>query len=292
MSDVQQLLKSQNQLGEGTLWEPREKVLYWVDWGGGPIHRYDPATAEVETFEVDRPIVALGRREQGGLLTIARTGLDFWDPETGEFTPFVGQPEPDRSELCYNDAVVDQQGRLLVGTFNWPDVQEPDGSLWRVDPDGSLHRLDTGYATSNGLGLSPDGGTLYHAVTQHNHILAYDYDHATGTTSNRRVFVQVPAEEGLPDGLIVDAEGYVWCAFWDGWKLRRYDPDGTLEREYEFPVQLVICPGFGGDDLDELYVTTSWWGFEEEQRKEQPLAGDLFLIKPGVKGRLEFPFKG
>jgi sugar lactone lactonase YvrE len=292
VSELQHLLPVQNQLGESPIWQPGEKALYWVDWGGNPIYRYEPATGRYQAFEVDRPVTALARRAAGSLVAISYRSLDIWDHATNEFTPVVGLADPERPQIIYNDAVVDRQGRLLVGTLNWDDPWAPEGSLYRLDPDGSLHQIGTGYATPNGLGLSPDGETLYLTDMRHRQILVYDYDTAAGTIHNRRLFVDVPEEQGMADGLIVDADGYIWSAHWEGWKLTRYDPQGKVEREIKFPVQLVICCAFGGDDLDDLYVTTAWWGFEEEQRKAQPKAGDLFRIKLDVKGLVEPAFKG
>lgn len=292
MSELEHLLPVQNQLGESPIWAPEEGALYWVDWGGNPIYRYEPATGQLQTFELDRPVTALARRAGGGWVAIARTDMSFWEPQTNQFSLIAGQPEPDKPQICYNDSVVDRQGRLLVGTFNWDDVEAPDSSLYRLDPDGSLHQLETGFATANGLGISPNGETLYLTDMRHHQILAYDYDTEAGTLGQRRIFAHVPPEEGLPDGLIVDSEGFVWSARWDGWKLVRYDPEGTVEREIRFPVQLVICCAFGGDNLSDLYVTTAWWGFEQEQRAQQPWAGDLFRLKLGVRGLVESAFKG
>ena len=164
--------------------------------------------------------------------------------------------------------------------------------LYRLDPDGSLHKLDTGYATANGIGVSPDGRTVYVADQRHRQIIVLDYDTVTGTTSNRRVFARIPDDEGMPDGLIVDAEGFVWNGHWAGWKLTRYDPAGKIERQIRFPVQHVISFAFGGKDLDELFVTTAWWGFSDEERKQQPWAGDLFRVNTGVKGLVEPAFAG
>ena len=186
----------------------------------------------------------------------------------------------------------DRQGRLLVGTVNTEDPFLPEGSLYRLDPDGSLHELDTGYATANGIGLSPDGRTVYVADQRHRQIMVLDYDPATGTTSRRRLFARVPDDQGMPDGLIVDAEGFVWSGHWDGWRLTRYDPDGQIERQVRFPVNHVISFAFGGSDLDELYVTTSCWGFTEVERQAMPLAGDLFRLRPGVRGLIEPAFAG
>jgi sugar lactone lactonase YvrE len=244
------------------------------------------------TFPVNLPVTALARRAAGGWVAIAQKGLYAWDPKTNEYNLLVGQPEPDKLEICYNDAAVDRQGRLLVGTVNMQDPFTPDGSVFRLDPDGSLHKIDTGYATANGIGFSPDGGTVYVTDERGHQIIVLDYDTVSGTTRNRRVFARVPDEEGMPDGLIVDAEGFIWSGHWGGWRLTRYDPDGKIERQIRFPVEHVISFAFGGQDLTELFVTTAWWGFDEAQRKQQPWAGDLFRLRPGVAGLVEPAFAG
>ena len=114
----------------------------------------------------------------------------------------------------------------------------------------------------------------------------------TGTISNRRPFVHVPEEEGFPDGHTVDSEGFLWSAHWGGWKVTRYDPTGKMEREIRLPVANVTSCAFAGDDLDELYISTAWIALDEEARKEQPLAGDLFRVKLGVKGMDQLEFAG
>lgn len=292
MNEPEQLAPAQNQLGETPLWAPAEQALYWVDWGGRPTCRFEPATGKLTTFPVNMPVTALARRASGGWIAVAFQGLYGWEPKTNAYQLLVGPPEPGQPALCYNDAAVDRQGRLLVGTVNMQDPFIPEGSLYRLDPDGSLHKLDTGYATANGIGVSPDGRTVYVTDMRHHQIMALDYDTVTGTVSRRRRFAGVPAEEGMPDGLIVDAEGFVWSGHWAGWRLTRYDPDGKIERQIRFPVQHVISFAFGGRDLDELFVTTAWWGFSEEERKRQPWAGDLFRVKTGVQGLVEPAFAG
>lgn len=290
MNEPEHIVAAQNQLGETPIWAPEENALYWVDWGGGPICRFEPATGKFTTFPMNLPVTALARRASGGWIAIAQNGLNEWDAKTNEYKLIFGQPEPDKPEICFNDAVVDRQGRLLVGTVNMQDVFAPDGSLYRLDPDGLLHKLDTGYATANGLGVSPDGKTVYVTDMRHHQIMVLDYDISLGTVSNRRVFARVSDDEGMPDGLIVDAEGYVWSGHWGGWKLTRYNPNGIREREIRFPVEHVISFAFGGKDLNELFVTTAWWGYSDEERKQHPLAGDLFRVKPGVKGLVEPAF--
>jgi sugar lactone lactonase YvrE len=292
MNEPEHLVPAHNKLGETPIWEPEEKALYWVDWGGQPTCRYELATGQFSTFPVSQPVTALARRASGGWIAIAQNGLYAWDPLTNRYQLLAGQPEPDRPEIGYNDAAVDRQGRLLVSTVNMNDPFKPDASVFRLDPDGSLHKIDTGYATANGIGFSPDGGTVYVADQRGHQIIVLDYDTVSGTTRNRRVFARVPDDQGMPDGLIVDAEGFVWSGHWDGWRLTRYDPMGKIERQVRFPVQHVISFAFGGADLDELFVTTSAWEFSAEDFQKTPQAGDLFRLRPGVKGLVEPVFLG
>ena len=292
MNEIEHLVPSHNKLGETPIWEPGENALYWVDWGGQPTCRFDLATGKFTSFPVSMPVTALARRASGGMIAIAFQGLYGWEPKTNEYNLIFGPPEPDKPDMCYNDAAVDRQGRLLVGTVNMKDPFIPDGSLYRLDTNASLHLLDTGYATANGIGVSPDGRTVYVADQRHRQIIVLDYDTVKGTTSNRRLFARIPDDEGMPDGLIVDAEGFIWNGHWDGWKLTRYDPDGKIERVIRFPVQHVISFAFGGKDLSELFVTTSAWDFGDEEWKQQPWAGDLFRVNTGVKGLVEPAFAG
>ncbi|HKJ26219.1 MAG TPA: SMP-30/gluconolactonase/LRE family protein, partial [Anaerolineales bacterium] len=257
MSQPEQILKVQNQLGETPIWEPDERALYWVDWGAGLVCRYQPELGQFTSFDLDVPVTAIARRASGGWVLIAQNGIYVWDSGTDQCEMICGRPDPENLNIIFNDGAVDLRGRLLVGTVNMEEPFSPEGSLYRLDPDLSLHQLDRDYATANGIGFSPDSKTIYVADQRKWEIIALDYDLAQGTVSNRRVFARVPEDEGMPDGLIVDQEGYIWSGHWGGWRLTRYAPDGTVERQVRFPVEHVISFAFGGPELDELFVTTS-----------------------------------
>ena len=167
------------------------------------------------------------------------------------------------------------------------------GNLYLVDTDGSVRVVDEGIEHSNGIGLSPDNKTLYFADTVPRRIYAYDVDSASGALSNKRLFVRVLDDEGIPDGLTVDSEGYVWSAQWFGAQVVRYDPDGAVERRIELPVKQVSSVLFGGPDLMDLYVTSAAQfaalecrptGFDETA----PMGGALYRLRPGVAGKPEF----
>ena len=291
MSRIEHVAAVQDEVGETPIWVPEEHALYWIDVEGKRVHRLEPATGDQQVFSVDFPITALARRASGGWIAAAKTGLYFWDHRTRAST-FIVNPVAANPDLRFNDGAVDRQGRFLIGTMNQKDLNAPDGSLYRLDADRTIHPLDTGLAVANGIGLSPDGATLYVTDMFHHQILAYDYDVVGGTVSRRRTFASVPPEAGLPDGLIVDAEGFVWSAHWAGWRITRYDPDGGIERQIRMFVQNPTCLAFGGEDLNELYVTTAWFMLGAEGRKAQPMAGDLFRIRTDVRGLVEPGFAG
>jgi sugar lactone lactonase YvrE len=290
-NNVEHLLPVQNEIGETPIWAPKEQALYWIDYEQSKVYRFNTDTGQYRVVDVKMPITGLYPRAGGGWIAVTRAGIAFWEYHRNEFT-FIIDPEAKNPSVCCNDAVVDRQGRFLISTMNEQDVDAPDGSLYRLDTDGALHKLDTGFAVANGIGLSLDGRTLYLTDMFHHQILAYDYDFSTGNISRRRVFVRVPEEAGAPDGLIVDSEDFIWSAHWGGWRVTRYDPAGKIEREIRLPVANVTCLGFGGADLDELYVTTAWSELTKQERKKQPFAGDLFRIKTNVKGMPESEFLG
>jgi sugar lactone lactonase YvrE len=291
MNMGQHFLAVQNEMGETPIWVPEENALYWVDAAQKIIYRFDAATGEQQSFRPDVPVRGLCRRASGGWLLIADTGLAFWNAHTNQ-SQFILNPCADQPGIQVNDGAIDRQGRLLVGSYNPQNLSAADGSLYRLDPDLSLHVLDTGLILSNGIGVSPDGKTIYVAEMFANHITAYDYDTTSGTVSHRRVFVRIPPERGYPDGVTVDRDGFVWMAHWGGWRVTRYDPDGQLERTIQLPVEIVTCIGFGGAQLEELYITTAWYSLNTPQRNEQPLAGDLFRSNASVQGIAEPGFLG
>ena len=291
MNDVEHYLSIQNELGETPIWVPEEKSLYWVDFIRNTIFRIDVKAKTHESFQPDMPVRGLCRRGSDGWLVITAAGLAFWDSRSNK-CEFVVDPYENRPDLELNDGAIDRQGRLLVGSFNSARPDASDGSLYRLDADRSLRKLDTNIALSNGIAVSPDGKTIYASEMSAYRINAYDYDTETGTAVNRRVFAALLEDDGKPDGLTVDSQGFVWAAHWGGWRVARYDPAGTLEREIRLPVALATSMGFGGDNLDELYITTAWYELSDRQRKDQPLAGDLFRVQTDIRGIAEPAFGG
>ena len=288
---AEHLLTVQNAAGESPIWVPEEGSLYWVDCEGDAVFRMDAATGKHQRFAASLPVTAISRRAAGGWIATTKKGMAFWDADSNRFE-FIVDPEAGHADHRCNDAAVDRQGRLWVGTLNQQDLFAPTGSLWRLDPDLSLHKMDTGFAVPNGIAFSPDDRTMYVTDMFHGKIVAYDFDAATGSIAGQRDFAVVPQDAGVPDGLIVDADGFVWSAHWGGWRVTRYAPNGSIDQQLRLPVANVTCMAFGGARLDQLYITTARVFLSDEELEQQPRAGDVFRAIPGLHGLLEPQFAG
>lgn len=280
-----------NELGETPVWDAAAGLLHWVDIFAGAVWSLDPAGGEPRHFEHGTVVGAVVPRERGGLVlgaerSLVATALDGSGAET------LASVEPDRPENRFNDCRVDPAGRFFGGT----KVDDPDlegrGALYRVGPDLQPVVAIPDAGIANGIGWSPAGDTLYFIDTPLGRVDAYEYEIATGELGARRTVASIDAEDGLPDGLTVDAEGGIWVALVNNGALRRYDPTGALEAELRMPVRNPTCPGFGGPDLKTLYVTSAHLRSDPTYADENPLAGALFALDVGVAGLPEPPFAG
>lgn len=283
-NEVELVVSARDVLGEGPLWHSKEHVLYWVDIEGERIHRLDPLTGEHEVIPVGEKVGVIGFRQASGLVLASERGFSFFDPDTRRLEP-IGDPEQDKPQTQFNDGAVDRRGRFWAGTTGDPF----NNSLYRLDPDGAIRRMDSGLDVSNGIGWSLDNRVMYLVDSTPGVIYAYDFDLDSGSIANRRVLVDRSGQPGVPDGLIVDAEGSIWTAIWDGACLERYDPQGRLAQSLNLPVQYPTSMAFGGPDLQTLYITSALYEYPPDQRDNYPLDGGLFCAR-GLGQGLPEPF--
>jgi sugar lactone lactonase YvrE len=271
-------------LGEGPYWVAEDDCLLWVDIHRSQLHRTYFPSGETVTMDL-RAVSAAFPAVGGGLLTAGGSVLALHLPaERGElWTTRVIAEVPAREGIRFNDASVDPAGRVWVGSMH-TDEAEPLGELYRLDAGSVLTTVVKGVTVSNGLGWSPDGSRMYYADSPMRRVDMFDYDPATGEAFQRRVFADLSAFDGVPDGLTVDADGCVWVAIWGGGVLRRFAPDGTQDAVIQVPVSQPTSCAFGGPGMTDLYVTTASVGLGEAELKAQPLAGRLLRLRPGPVG--------
>jgi sugar lactone lactonase YvrE len=284
MAEVEHILEVRNVIGEGPVWHSQEGFLYWVNFiEQYQVLRFSPQTRRLDVFETGMPVMALGIRKAGGFIAATAKGISTWDTERKTFEPLC-DPLAGREGYRFNDAATDFMGRFWVGTLNDANPKGPDGELFCVQGDGSYRLMDKNITVANGIGWSPDRKVMYFTDSFRYSIYAYDYAAETGTISNRRTFVQTSPDAGIPDGLTVDSEGFVWSAYCGGWKVVRYNPEGKVDREYRLPVANPTSCAFGGKRLDELYITSAHLGLSKQQKEQYPQSGDLFCLRAGIPG--------
>jgi D-xylono/L-arabinono-1,4-lactonase len=269
--------------GEGPLWHPDERALFWLDIPTGRLFRYDPVTGDNETvYQHDGEIGGMTIQQDGALLLFCTAGrIIQW--RSGAVTTVIDDIPAER-ETRFNDVIADPTGRVYCGTMPKPDGM---AALYRLDTDGSISLVYDDIAQSNGMGFTADRRTMFLTDTKFRAIYRMDYDEATGELSDRRAIIRTPPDNGAPDGMAVDAEDTIWSARWGGHGLFRYSIEGELLGQLRMPVKNVSSITFGGDDYDVAYVTTAT-GDERRGREIGELAGSLFAVDLGVRGKTPF----
>jgi sugar lactone lactonase YvrE len=282
LDEFELVLDERDELGVGPVWNPDEQALYWVDIEGCRFHRLEIATGAHQVFSLGERIGVLRFCRAGGLVLATQHGFSRFDL-TNRRLERIGDPEADKPHTRFNDGAVDQAGRFWAGTLGG----HFDNALYRLDPDGAIRRMDVGFDISNGIGWSLDNRTMYLVDSTPGRVYAYDFDLARGEIANRRVLVDRSNEPGVPDGLAVDAQGFIWVAIWGGARLERYDPDGRLAGQLPVPVRFPTSMAFAGPDLADLYITSARTEIPPAERDSHPLDGGLLCWRGAGKGRLE-----
>lgn len=265
-------------LGEGPVWDAAHHRILWLDIVQGEIHQFYPESRTHKVFKTGALIGAVVLREQGGLIAALQNGLARIDMEKGT-TELIAEPEKHLPDNRFNDGKCDPAGRFWAGTMSVSGVPGA-GSLYVLETDHSVSLKLQNIGCSNGLAWSPDAQTLYYIDTPTRKIAAFDFDVTNGAISNKRIVITIPESDGYPDGMTIDSEGMLWIAMWDGWKVCRYNPHTAEHLEnILLPVSRITSCTFGGDKLQDLYITSARTGLSESDLFKQPLAGNLFVIK-------------
>lgn len=277
--------------GEGVIWSVEHRLVMWTDIYGQRIWTFDPATGRADAHDVPGRLCCFAPRRGrpwNEIVAAFADGFAFLDVLSGIRTP-IAEFEPELPTTRLNDGRTDPAGRLVAGGMDEGGEMRPISSVWRLDPDLGLTRLFGGVGCANGTCFSPDGRTMYFADSPERAIRAYPYDPATGRVGEPRRLATV---DGIPDGSCTDAEGFVWNAVWEGYRVDRWSPDGRLDRSIAVPVAKPTCCVFGGADLATLFITSSRLGESPERLASEPSAGGLFALEPGVRGLPAPPFAG
>lgn len=292
--EIEKLAEEGAVVGEGPIWNAEEQTLIWTDIATGRMFSYDPATENNTQIHDGFNVGGFMQNEQGGYICFIHDGVVLWksDDEWQRIHPeeFDGEP------LRFNDVIAAPNGGAFAGTY----LEDRKGKLYYFDRDGTVTVIEEGIGCSNGMGFSPDLKTMYYTDAAAREIYAYDFDPENSQLSQRRLFVKIAPELGVPDGMTVDADGYIWSANWFGSCIIRFDPDGTEERRIQTPARQTSSVIFGGPELDELYFTSADFicqpgtdldplGYDWDAYGQSYRGGGLFRIRGlGIQGKAEF----
>jgi sugar lactone lactonase YvrE len=286
------VLNKRAELAETPFWDDKTNSLYWTDLFKGDVHRFDPATGNDEEFATGKQIGCAIPCRSGKVLCVLEDGLYKLDPNDGAVDLLLAV-EADRQDFRFNDAGCDAAGRVFISStsnhYGTPEFKpEMKGSFYMVEKDLSVEVIVPEMEHYNGICFTEDGRTMYVVDSFNFAILAFPYDLAVGPTGKPETAVKVPEEYFAIDGLAMDESGSLYLATWSGWLLK-YDPvSGALLERFQMGCPYVSCPGFGGADRKDLYITTSAWGYGSAELDRYPDAGGIYRARTDVPGRIDY----
>ncbi|GMA64400.1 SMP-30/gluconolactonase/LRE family protein [Alicyclobacillus fastidiosus] len=283
-----------SELGEGPSWDAAHNRLYWVDITGKNVHVYHPNDKSVRSIPTGQYTGCAVPRKRGGLVCALQRGFFSLDVESGDLSP-IASPADGHHDLAvnrFNDGKCDTYGRFWAGTTSFDEAPRK-GRLFCLDTNHHVILVRSHVTVSNGMGWSPDNRVMYYIDSPTKRVLAFDFDLESGAIGNERVAVDFAHQMGNPDGMAVDVEGMLWIAHWDGYQISRWNPvTGERIQSIPLPVARVTSCVFGGEGLNELYITSAQYGLEPQQLDEQPLAGRLFHLRTDTMGLPTYAYRG
>jgi sugar lactone lactonase YvrE len=282
--NIKPICNHKSMLGEGPVWDAANHTILWVDIMGCAIHELNMKSNALRSISTPSMIGSFALCTDGNILAAMQDGFIFIDRITGAVSP-LSDPEAAFPDNRFNDGKTDPAGRFWAGSMSLSG-EKGTGNLYMVDQQLNVKKQIENVSISNGLCWSLDQRFFYYIDTPTMEVVCYDYDNQTGEITNKTTVITIPAKEGYPDGMTIDSEGMLWIAHWEGWQVARWDPStGNKIDSIHLPVSLVTSICFGGENMDDMFITSARVGLTDEQLAEEPLAGSSFIIsKTGFKG--------
>ena len=282
---VDLLFASQCILGESPLWHAERKCCYWVDIERGILYEYNWSFKTTRTWKFNKRLGLVREGKNNQLILALDAGIARFDLETEQVSPVVDIESPTSENRC-NDGACDSLGRLWIGTMHLQHKKNA-GALYMIDANLEVQKKISNTSISNGIVWSLDNKRMFYIDSPTQVVQSFIFDKNSGEIIFEKNVIKVPTELGTPDGMTIDEEGMLWIAHWGGFGVYRWNPhNGKLLDKIEFPVPQVTSCTFAGENLDYLIITSARENFKKEELQKYPESGNVFCVKPGVKGIL------
>jgi len=282
------LIEDRMELGEGPTYDALTGTLYWFDILGKSLCAFDVDAGKLTSHSLPFLGSVLAVVDEKRQLIASDQGLFLRDSSSGQLTAYA--PIENKPENRSNDGRVHPSGALWIGTMS-RTAETGAGAIYHV-AGTTVTKMFNAVSIPNGICFSPDGSLGYFNDSKVNHMMRVELDPATGLpTSSPTIFIDQSQRQGVIDGSVVDLDGTIWNANWDGGAVDRYAQDGRHIARYAAPVRRPTCPAFYGKTFDRLAVTSCWEGLTDEERAKDALAGVTFDLGVSVRGKSEPRFK-
>ena len=270
-------------LGEGPLWDHRAGRMLWVDIADGAVNILTPSAGSTKRIELGENVGCLALTNRVDTVVAAlRSGWHLLDLATGERRLIASLPAP--ASHRFNDGAVDAAGRFWTGTLE-DGERKPVGELFQLNPDLSHRAMDRGFLCSNGIAWSLDDRWMFFVDSRRDAIYRYRFELATGAIEDRELFIDTGPFSGIPDGIEIDLDGLLWCAFWDGARVVAFDRRGVPRHTIDVPALRPTSVTFGGPDFRTMYITSARMGLTPRELTDWPASGALLALERSVPGR-------
>ena len=309
--EAQRVVNCHNGLGECPLWDDQRGLVCWIDIHDAKFWEYNPITNISNCYDLpERPgAFALCSKSSNYYLFAFENGPSFYNVKTSTILGkriFLFEPH---LKTRLNDGRCDKNGRFIVGGLleydkKYPETKyNPISDIYRINPDGSSQIILPNIACTNSICFRKKNDKYKMYVTDSRcwnpkHIKQYQYYDDYRLPSNPSIFTQWNEQkceeiDGCIDGSIIDNDGFLWNAEFNGGKVVRYNKNGKIDMIVNVPEPYVTCACFGGKNLDTLYITTCGDRLTDQQQKKlNQKGGALYSVKLPVKGKLEDRFDG
>ncbi|WP_221290710.1 SMP-30/gluconolactonase/LRE family protein [Stygiolobus caldivivus] len=269
---MKKVVDNKGRLYEGPVWY--RDTLYFVDILRGEIHSLRHGKHEIMK-KIGSYVSSLQPYKKGGL--IVTSGRGFYHV-IGDDIRLIYEVRDWDSRNRFNDGKCDAMGRYWVGTMNLEE-KYPTGALFVLDKHLQLRKVLEGVTISNGLGWNIDNTKMYYIDSPTKKVFEFAFNLTSGEIRDRKVLVDLTRYDGVPDGMTVDSEGYLWVALYGGGRVLRISPKGEIVGEIRVPASHTTSVTFGGPDLKTLFITTA---------NDEPDGGYVYAVESDVKGTETF----